>query len=66
MLVLTRKVQESINIGDDITVTILGIKNGQVKLGVSAPRNVQVHREEIYNKIQQENGLKKDENFGNR
>lgn len=54
MLILTRKKSESIIIGDrEITVTILDNRNGQVKLGVIAPSNVPVHREEIYNKIQE-------------
>jgi len=55
MLVLTRKVGESINIGDDIKITIINIDSGQVRLGIEAPKNVIVHREEIYNKIIDEN-----------
>lgn len=51
MLILTRRIAETINIGDDITVTVLGIKGNQVRLGVEAPRDVPVHREEIYEKI---------------
>lgn len=54
MLILTRKVGESINIGDDITVTILGVQGLQVRLGINAPKNVSVHREEIYKRIQAE------------
>ncbi|TDV67854.1 carbon storage regulator CsrA [Pseudomonas sp. LP_7_YM] len=54
MLILTRKVGESINIGDDITVTILGVQGSQVRLGINAPKNVSVHREEIYKRIQAE------------
>lgn len=51
MLILTRKVGESLIIGDDVKVTVLGINGKQVKLGTSAPRNVSVHRDEIYRKI---------------
>jgi len=52
MLILTRRVGETLMIGDDITVTVLGIKGQQVRVGVNAPREVAVHREEIYEKIQ--------------
>lgn len=55
MLILTRKVGESITIGDNIKVTVLGVYGRQVRLGVDAPIEVVVHREEIYVKIQQEN-----------
>jgi len=51
MLILTRRVGESLMLGDDITVTVLGVKGNQVRLGVNAPRDVAVHREEIYNRI---------------
>lgn len=54
MLILTRRVSESIIIGDDVTITILGIKGHQVRLGINAPKEVSVHREEIYARIQQE------------
>jgi len=54
MLILTRRVRESILIGHDITVTILGVKGNQVRVGVTAPKEVPVHREEVYERIQRE------------
>ncbi len=51
MLILTRRVGESLMIGDQITVTILGVKGNQVRVGVSAPKDVAVHREEVYQRI---------------
>jgi carbon storage regulator len=54
MLILTRRPAESVRIGDDVTVTVLGVKGNQVRLGFAAPANVAVHREEIYERIQAE------------
>ncbi|MDH2925783.1 carbon storage regulator CsrA [Lonepinella koalarum] len=53
MLVLTRKLGESLLIGDDIEITVLNVRGNQVKIGVKAPKNVSVHREEIYQRIKQ-------------
>ena len=55
MLILTRRVGESLMIGDEVTVTVLGVKGNQVRLGVNAPRTVSVHREEIFARIKAEN-----------
>ncbi len=54
MLILTRRVGESLMIGDNVNVTVLGIRGNQVRIGVDAPKDVAVHREEIYDRIQQE------------
>ena len=54
MLILSRNKGETINIGDDIKITIIDVKGGQIRIGIEAPKNIPVHRSEIYNKIQKE------------
>jgi carbon storage regulator len=54
MLILTRRVDETLMIGDEITVTVMGVKGNQVRLGINAPKSVAVHREEIYARVVQE------------
>lgn len=54
MLILTRRISESIIIGDDVKITVLGVKGNQVRLGIDAPKDVTVHREEIYERIKHE------------
>jgi len=59
MLILTRRIAESLMVGDEVTITVLGVKGNQVRIGIDAPKDIQVHREEIYEKIQRE----KDDEF---
>ena len=56
MLILTRRVGETLMIGDEVTITVLGVKGNQVRIGVNAPKDVAVPREEIYQRIQKEKG----------
>ena len=57
MLILTRRVGETLMVGDDVTVTVLGVKGNQVRIGVNAPKEISVHREEIYMSIQAEKNV---------
>ncbi|NRA42729.1 MAG: carbon storage regulator CsrA [Pseudomonadales bacterium] len=63
MLILTRRVQEALVINDNVTITVLSVKGNQVRLGIDAPRDVEVHREEIYQRVK---GTSDDDNAGNR
>ena len=59
MLILTRRVGESLIINDDIVINILGLKGNQIRIGIKAPKEITVHREEIYNRIQSEKAVDK-------
>lgn len=59
VLILTRNIRETVNIGDEVTVTVLGVNGNQVRIGVNAPKNIEVHREEIYMRIQREKNQNK-------
>lgn len=56
MLILTRRIGETLMVGDNVSITVLGVKGNQVRIGVNAPKDVSVHREEIYQRIQREKG----------
>jgi len=60
MLILTRRVGETLVIGDDVSITVLGVKGNQVRIGIKAPKDVSVHREEIYERIQHEKNGEED------
>ena len=65
MLILTRRVGESLRIGDEVSVTVLGIKGSQVRIGVNAPKSISVHREEVYARINEESSKNSDDSAKN-
>ena len=64
MLILTRRTNETLMIGDDVKITVLNVKGNQVRIGIEAPHNVAVHREEIYQRIQHEKQQGREDRFG--
>ena len=58
MLILTRRAGETVMVGSDVTITVLGVKGNQVRIGINAPKHIAVHREEIYERIQSEKNAK--------
>ena len=60
MLILTRRVNESLRVGENVTVTVVAVKGNQVRIGINAPKDVEVHREEIYERVQAEKGKQRD------
>ncbi len=63
MLILTRRIGEVLRVGDDVSITVLGIKGNQVRIGIDAPKDVSVHREEIYQRIKNEGHTQPDEHI---
>ena len=64
MLILTRRVGETLMVGDDVTVTVLGVKGNQVRIGINAPKDVSVHREELYQRIRRDDDSGEGEGSG--